>query len=134
MLLKNYELRYTVWEGKVCYFVHKGCVLSQMYPVRILVHFCKTTPNVTLLPKPVSHRFSLSFTPCDEKKLCCSHCLPACYVSCPCHSINFIALIIYTKSSFYFVTLFFVHICSQASLISLLFFSATTRRVTCNLT
>ena len=67
MLLKNYELRYTVWEGKVCYFVHKGCVLSQMYPVRILVHFCKTTPNVTLLPKPVSHRFSLSFTPCDEK-------------------------------------------------------------------
>ena len=110
-----------------------------MYPVRILVHFYKTTPNVTLLPKPVSHRFSLSFIPCDKKKCFFPHCLPACYVSCLYHTINFIALIIYTKSSFYFVPLFFVHtfssaLCSEASLIPLLFFSATTRCVACNLT
>jgi hypothetical protein len=67
MLLKKLRMHYTLWEGKVCYFVHKGCSLGQMYPVRILVHFCKTNPNVALLPKPVSHRISLSFTPCSEK-------------------------------------------------------------------
>jgi hypothetical protein len=72
--LRNYELRYTLWEGKFCYFVHRGCVLGQMYLVSILVHFYKTTPNVTLLPKPVSHRFSLSFT-LFTKKFSLSLCL-----------------------------------------------------------
>lgn len=134
--LRNYELRYALWEGKVCYFVHTICVLCQIYSIRILVHFYKTTSNVICYPSLCLTGFLFPSLLVTKNKI--SHCLSACYFSCSYHPINFIVPIIYTKS-FYFVPLLFFHIfssalCSQASLISLLFFCPTTRRVACNLT